>query len=204
MTNQDKTKKLVILALFCAIMGVMAVTNIGMIPLGFMNATTLHIPVILCAVLLGSKEGMFMGAVFGLISLLTNTFRPNVTSFVFSPFYQSEYGNPLFSLLICFVPRILIGLFSALSYGGLKKTKLPKILGLGISGFLGSITNTIFVMGGIGLLFGDGYAAAKGMGVEALGKVIGSVVLINGIPEALVAAVLTAIIGNTLEKYVIK
>ncbi len=204
MTNQDRTKKLVILALFCAIMGVMAVTNIGMIPLGFMNATTLHIPVILCAVLLGPKEGMFMGFVFGLISLLTNTFRPNVTSFVFSPFYQSEYGNPVFSLLICFVPRILIGLFSGLSYRGLKKTELPHILALGTSGFIGSITNTIFVMGGIGLLFGDGYAAAKGMAVEALGNVIGSVVLINGVPEALVAAVLTAIIGNTLQKYVMK
>lgn len=204
MTNQDRTKKLVILALFCAIMGVMAVTNIGMIPLGFMNATTLHIPVILCAVLLGPKEGMFMGFVFGLISLLTNTFRPNVTSFVFSPFYQSEYGNPVFSLLICFVPRILIGLFSVLSYRGLKKTELPQILALGTSGFIGSITNTIFVMGGIGLLFGDGYAAAKGMAVEALGNVIGSVVLINGVPEALVAAVLTAIIGNTLQKYVMK
>lgn len=202
--NQDKTKQLVVMAMFCAIMGVMAVTNIGMIPLGFMNATTLHIPVILCAVLLGPKKGMLMGFLFGLISLLTNTFRPNITSFVFSPFYQSDYGNPLFSLLICFVPRILIGLVSALSYNGFKKTRLPSLVSLGITGFLGSITNTIFVMGGIWLLFGEGYAAAKGLAADALGSVIGSVVLINGIPEAIVAAILTAVIGKTLEKFVLK
>ena len=197
---QEKTKKLVMMAMFCAIMGVMAVTNIGMIPLGFMNATTLHIPVILCAVLLGPKSGMLMGFLFGLISLLTNTFRPNITSFVFSPFYQSDYGNPFFSLLICFVPRILIGLVSALSYHGLKKTKLPSLVSLGITGFLGSITNTVFVMGGIWLLFGEGYAAAKGLAVNALGGVIGSVVLINGVPEAIVAAILTAAIGKALQK----
>ncbi len=204
MTKQDKTKKLVMIAMFCAIMGVMAVTNIGMIPLGFMNATTLHIPVILCAVLLGPKSGMLMGFVFGLISLLTNTFRPNITSFVFSPFYQSEYGNPVFSLLICFVPRILVGLVSALCYQGLKKTRLPSLVSLGITGFLGSITNTIFVMGGIWLLFGEGYAAAKGLAVNALGNVIGSVVLINGVPEAIVAAVLTAAIGKALQKFLQK
>ena len=201
---QEKTKKLVMMAMFCAIMGVMAVTNIGMIPLGFMNATTLHIPVILCAVLLGPKSGMLMGLVFGLISLLTNTFRPNITSFVFSPFYQSDYGNPVFSLLICFVPRILIGLVSALSYQGFKKTRLPSLVSLGITGFLGSITNTIFVMGGIWLLFGEGYAAAKGMAVNALGRVIGSVVLINGVPEAIVAAILTAAIGKALQKFLQK
>lgn len=203
MIKQEQTKKLVIMAMFCAIMGVMAVTNIGMIPLGFMNATTLHIPVILCAVLLGPKEGMLMGAVFGCISLLTNTFRPNLTSFVFSPFLKTEYSNPLFSILICFVPRILIGLVAGLSFSSLKKTKLPSAVSLGITGFLGSITNTIFVMGGIGLLFGEGYAAAKNMTVDALGSVLGSVVLINGVPEAIVAAILTAAIGKVLQKFVI-
>ncbi len=204
MTKQEKTKELVMMAMFFAIMGVMAVTNIGMIPLGFMNATTLHIPVILCAVLLGPKRGMLMGLVFGLISLLTNTFRPNITSFVFSPFYQSDYGNPLFSLLICFVPRILIGLVSGLSYQGFKKTGLPSLVSLGVTGYLGSITNTIFVMGGIWLLFGEGYAAAKGLAVDALGSVIGSVVLINGVPEAIVAAILTAAIGKALQKFLQK
>lgn len=201
MTKQTNTKQLVLMAMFCAIMAVMAVTNIGMIPLGFMNATTLHIPVILCAVLLGSKSGMAMGFVFGLISLLTNTFRPNVTSFVFSPFCQSDYSNALFSLCICFLPRIMIGLVSALSYRRFCK-KLPCWISLGLTGFLGSITNTVLVMGGIWLLFGEGYAAAKGMTADALGNVIGSIVLINGVPEAIVAAILTTAIGKVLQKLI--
>lgn len=202
--KQKKTKKLVIMAMFCAIMAVMALTNIGIIPLGFMNATTLHIPVILCAVLLGPKEGMFTGFLFGVISMLTATFRPGITAFLFSPFYQSEFSNPLYSILICFIPRILIGAVAGFAYKGFSKTKLPSALSFGITGFLGSMTNTVFVMGGVYLLFGEAYASINEIAMSALGGVIGSVVLTNGVPEAVIAAVLTIAIGKPVEKYLQK
>ena len=83
--RRASTVKMVQLALLSAIMVVLAVTPLGMINLGFINATTLHIPVIVGAILLGPKAGAFLGGVFGLISLITNTIRPNLSSFAFSP-----------------------------------------------------------------------------------------------------------------------
>ena len=82
--RRASTVKMVQLALLSAIMVVLAVTPLGMINLGFINATTLHIPVIVGAILLGPKAGAFLGGVFGLISLITNTIRPNLSSFAFS------------------------------------------------------------------------------------------------------------------------
>ena len=73
-------------AVIAAIIVIMAfVPFLGYIPLGFMNAATLHIPVIIGAILLGPKYGAFLGLTFGLTSLWKNTFMPNPTSFVFSP-----------------------------------------------------------------------------------------------------------------------
>ena len=75
---ESKTKRLVILAVFSAIIAVMAFT-VGYIPLGFMNATIIHIPVIIGAILLGPVEGGILGFVFGLTSLINNTVRPNLS-----------------------------------------------------------------------------------------------------------------------------
>ena len=59
---------------------------------------------------------------FGLTSMINNTFNPNLTSFVFSPFYSlgNVHGN-FKSLMICFVPRILIGVVAYYVYTGIVK-----------------------------------------------------------------------------------
>lgn len=60
MTKQrEKTRSLVEMALFTAIIAVLALTPLGYIPLGFMNATTIHIPVIIAGIVLGWKKGAF-------------------------------------------------------------------------------------------------------------------------------------------------
>ena len=121
--NNNKTLGLVQLALFSAIIIVMSfVPFLGYIPLGFMNATIIHIPVIIGSVILGYKKGAFLGFLFGLSSLIGNTTRPNLTSFVFTPFYAvgDSSGNFL-SLIICFVPRILVGIVPYFVYSGIQK-----------------------------------------------------------------------------------
>ncbi len=81
------TKELVQLSLFVAIIVLMAVVPfLGYIPLGFTRATIIHIPVIIGSIILGPKYGAFLGFIFGLTSLVNNTFNPTVTSFVFTPF----------------------------------------------------------------------------------------------------------------------
>jgi len=112
MKNQ-KTFELVLTALFAAIIMFMAFTSLGYIPLVVINATIVHIPVILGAVFLGPKKGAFLGFIFGLTSFINNTFKAATASaFVFSPVIASSMIGPSGiwkSLYICFVPRILVG-----------------------------------------------------------------------------------------------
>ena len=70
MNSLEKTRNMVVTAVFMAIIIIMAfVPFLGYIPLGFMNATIIHIPVIVGAILLGPKSGAFLGLVFGLTSV---------------------------------------------------------------------------------------------------------------------------------------
>lgn len=112
--KNEKTYELVLTALFTAIIVIMAFTPLGYIPLVVINATIVHIPVILGALFLGPKKGAFLGFTFGLTSFINNTFNPATASaFVFSPAlaYDVVGVSGIFkSLYICFVPRILVGI----------------------------------------------------------------------------------------------
>lgn len=202
-TTITKTKDMVTTAMFAAIIIAMSfVPYLGYIPLGFMNATIIHIPVIIGAVVLGPKKGAFLGGVFGLTSMINNTFNPNLTSFVFSPFYSlGDVHGSYKSLIICFVPRILIGISAYYVYKvvfKLLKQKNNGTAALAAAGAAGALTNTLLVMNGIYLLFGSSYASAKGIASDALYGVILGVIGTQGIPEAVVAAILTAAIGKAL------
>ncbi len=192
--NKSKTTDMVLMALFAAIIIALAVIpGIGYIPLGVTRATTIHIPVIIASIILGPKKGGILGGVFGLTSLVMNTFMPTVTSFVFTPFYS---GGNFWSLLICFLPRILTGIVPYYVFKLLSRIKL-KAVPLMIAGFLGSMTNTLLVMNLIYIFFGSQYADAKEITTGLYGVIIG-VIGINGTLEAIVAAVLTTAVCSVL------
>lgn len=203
--TKTKTYELVQTAMFTAIILLLAFTpNLGYIPVGPTRATIIHIPVILGAIALGPKKGAFLGGIFGLTSLINNTMNPTVTSFVFSPFYSlgDTQGNFL-SLVICFVPRILVGIVPFFVFYLIKKAiknhKVSTTFGLALAGVLGSITNTILVMNMIYFFFGQSYASATGNSIETLYKgVILPVITFNGVIEAIVAGILTAAVGAAL------
>lgn len=198
------TTGMVQVALFAALIIIMAVTPmLGYIPLGFTRATIIHIPVILGSVLLGPGKGAILGGVFGLTSFVNNTINPTVTSFVFTPFYKlGEFEGGFGSLIICFLPRILVGVVPYFVYKGLQKImqqkKSGKLLALSAAGLAGSLTNTILVMGFIFVFFKDAYAAANGVATNAVFGFILSIVGMNGVPEAIVAAVIVAFVGRVL------
>ena len=199
-----KTLSMVQLALFSALIMLLAtVPYIGYIKVPFLaiQATTIHIPVIVGSLLLGPKAGAFLGAVFGLTSLINNTTQPGITSFCFSPFIQMGEGlggSPL-ALIICFVPRILCGVIPHYVFHGVQKlTKDPgrtRKRSLLLAGVAGSMTNTLLVMSMIYLFFGQAYAAARNIAYEAILSVIGSVILINGTIEAIVAALIASAVA---------
>lgn len=119
MKNQ-KTYELVLTALFTAIIIIMAFTPLGYIPLVVINATVIHIPVILGALFLGPKKGAFLGFVFGLTSFINNTLKAATASaFVFSPVLAADVigiSGVFKSMYICFVPRILVGIIPYFVY----------------------------------------------------------------------------------------
>ena len=203
-TQVEKTRQMVQMALLGAIILVMAFTPfLGYIPLGFTRATIIHIPVILGSLLLGPKKGAILGALFGVTSLINNTMNPTVTSFVFTPFYSigATHGN-FWSLVICFVPRILVGIVPYYVYRlvqkWLKNRKKGQVLSLSLAGLIGSLTNTLLVMNFIYLFFNQSYAQANGVSVNTLYGFILTVIGINVVQDAIVAALLTVGLGKVL------
>ena len=71
-------------------------------------------------------------------------------------------------------------------------------LALGMAGLTGSLTNTLLVMNLIYVLFGESYAAVQNVSVKSLYGVILSVILVNGIPEAIVAVCVVTLVTRTL------
>lgn len=191
-----KVFKMSFLALMGAILLILMFTPLGYIPVGVLRITTMHIPVILTACILGVKEGMMMGCLFGISSVVINTINPTITSFVFSPFIEvgGIHGNG-YSLLIALLPRILIGLVAGFIY-----KKYQNKLGLSFAAFLATLTNTILVLGGIYILFGTSYASSRGIAYELLKNVMLTTVFTNGLLEALVAIVVCNIVVPKLKR----
>ncbi len=153
-TKKHDTSWMVSVALMAAIVIVLANTPLGMIQLPIIKATTVHIPVILGAILLGPAAGAILGGVFGICSLISNTMAPTLLSFAFSPF-MSTTGIPgaIKAVWISVGCRILIGVAAGWLWILFSKLKVNSIIALPIVGFAGAMVNTITVMGSIYILF---------------------------------------------------
>ena len=197
--RKHDTSWLVSVALMAAIVVVLANTPLGMIQLPIVKATTVHIPVIIGAILFGPTAGAILGFVFGMCSLISNTMAPTLLSFAFSPF-MSTTGilGAIKAIWISVGCRILIGVVAGWVWILLKKIKLNQIASLAITGFIGSMVNTITVMGSIYFLFAKQYAEAKEVAVTAVWGLVMGTVTASGIPEAIAAAVLVAIVTKVL------
>lgn len=197
--KQNRTKIMVLHALFIAIeMLLIFVPFLGYIPIGPLRATTLHIPVIIAGIVLGKKSGALIGLVFGLSSLIYNTINPSVISFVFSPFIS---GN-IMSAVIAIVPRIMIGFIAGWVFESFKNSNRNRIFGIVVSSFLGAITNTVLVLGGIYFLFGSTYAEALGKNFQELFPYLLGIITTQGILEASVGTVISFIVCKALFKIV--
>ena len=197
--KKHDTRWMVSVALMAAIVIVLENTPLGMIQLPIIKATTVHIPVIIGAVLLGPSAGAILGFVFGMCSMISNTMAPTLLSFAFSPF-MSTTGIPgaLKAIWISVGCRILIGVAAGWLWILLSKLKVNQVIALPIVGFVGSMVNTITVMGSIYLLFAQQYAEAKDVAVTAVWGLVMGTVTASGIPEAIAAAVLVLALGKVL------
>ena len=198
--KSKKTQYMTSMALFLAIEIILVVTPLGYIPIGPLNATTMHIPVIIAGIVLGKKAGAELGFVFGLTSLIKATIQPGITSFCFSPFVTigTMSGNYK-SLLIAFVPRILLGYLAGFVFEIMKKNNRENLGVVVVGALTGAITNTVLVLSGIYIFFGEAYASAVGVQYSTLVTVLLGVVSTNGILEAILGAIVSLAIYKALK-----
>lgn len=197
--KKHDTRWMVSVALMAAIIIVLANTPLGMIQLPIVKATTVHIPVIIGAILLGPNAGAILGFVFGMCSLISNTMAPTLLSFAFSPF-MSTTGliGAVKAIWISVGCRVLIGVAAGWLWILFKKIKMNQMVSLVVTGFAGSMVNTVAVMGSIYLLFAKQYAEAKEVAVTAVWGLVMGTVTASGIPEAIAAAVIVTVVTKML------
>lgn len=207
MSTAEKTLFMARFSILLALEAIVCFTPLGSIPLGpGIVATLAMVPVIITAIVMGSKAGTAMGAFAGLFSFLIWSFMPpGPQAFVFTPFYSlGEVHGNFWSLVICFVPRILTGTVAGLIFKALNKPSIgSRVAAYALSGLVGSLVNTFGVLGGIYLFFARPYeelALSSGVVFDTLIAFLGLTVLTNGIPEAVVSTVLASVICQPLRK----
>lgn len=193
MTKNSSAYRISILALFCAIIIIQNfVPLFGYIPVGPLDLTTIHITVIVAALVLGPRDGTIVGTVWGLITFVRAFVAPT------SPLAPLVFTNPVISIL----PRALIGLFAGLIFNWLRTGRLPKPVSMLIASLVGALTNTLLVLGLIYLFYRTPQvAAAYQTNISGLMKVLLVVVATNGIPEAILAGIVGPLISLPLQRF---
>ncbi len=183
------------LSLFSAIIILLTFTpGLGMIPIGPFQITTVALPVIIGAVVMGPLGGGILGFVFGISSYVFNLMYPGITYLIFI--------NPIITV----IPRILIGVFAYYTYAGAKwlweKANLTNFGSNAVpyvaASIVGSLTNTIFLLGFIYIFESSNYMAAFEIGRELVFGALAAIVVTNGVPEAIGAAIICPAIIKAL------
>lgn len=159
----------------------------GYIPLGPIDVTIVHITVILAAVLFGQSTGLIVGTIWGMLSMLRAFLQPTPFNIVFL--------NPLISVL----PRLIVGWTSAVIFK-LIKDRFPKRLSYAITAGIGSLTNTMLVLGSIYLFASEMYANALGISESALLGALGTIVVTNGVIEVVASVIILPLIAISVER----
>lgn len=130
------TFDLAIAGVFGALAIVLAFTPLGLIPVPNPTeaATTLHLPAIVAGIL----SGPIVGGLVGLVLAISSWYLYSAAFMTFAG------GNLLLALLAAFLPRILIGILAYYTYRLLRRWR---VLAAGAAGLVGTLTNTVGVLG---------------------------------------------------------
>ena len=132
-----------------------------------------------------------------------------MTSFIqcfgMSPFGAVLLGiNPIFTLLVCMVPRILMGYLASLIFQVIARHDKTKILSFAVASLSGALLNTILFVGMLMLFFGSSEYMMTMRGGLGLLAFLAAFVGINGLVEAIVAFVLGTAISKALVQFLPK
>ena len=179
------------------------VPGLGFIPTPVAGIVIIQVPVILASYFLGYKGGMFFGLVFGITSIINCFIQPDV----FAAIIMNAGGIKTIGLMIiCLViPRVLIGLTTRATYDLIYRFDKTRLLSMGLSAFIGTLTNTVFFLGAFYLFAREACMTGFGAATEkALFDMMLGVVTFNGVIEAVTSVVLCTAIGQALYRFFFK
>ncbi len=184
-TNQ-KTLRLAQLAILIALEAVLTFTPLGFIMVPPISITLMHIPVIVGAVLMGPVDGGILGLSFGVFSMIkASTAAASPADMAFSPFLS---GEPVSSIVMCIIPRILLGVIAGALYLLLSKKIKNGVLSMGISAVAATFCHSMMVLVLLSVLF-------QSLPLKA---VLASLIGVNCLLEMLAAAVVAVAVCKPL------
>ncbi len=143
--NKNNLFFLTLSAVFIAIIAIMTFTPLGYLKVGLIEITLIAIPVAFGGTLLGKWGGLLLGGAFG------------VSSFV-QCFGASAFGATLLSIdpvktfLICMLPRLALGFFSAWIFEAMSKRISVVVSGI-VSFLSAAVINTVGFVGLLAVFF---------------------------------------------------
>lgn len=188
------TRKMVLLAMLSGILLVMSFTPLGYLNIGPLAITLNIIPVAIGAVALGPGGGAFLGAVFGITSILQCVGIGGTSALGVALFEI----NPLLTMIQRFVPRLLAGWLTGMIYGGLHKLNFK--YAPYVAGFCAALLNTVLFMTALVLLFGNTEKLQTMIAGRNILVFIISFVGVNALVEMLVSTVAAGAVCRALEK----
>ncbi|MGL5042666.1 MAG: ECF transporter S component [Culicoidibacterales bacterium] len=150
----------------------LTLSSFGFISIGPITLTTMHIPVLIAAIVGGPVVGGIVGFIFGISSIVNAIIKPSLFSFAFY--------NPLISI----VPRVLFGVTSGYLYLVLKN-KYPR-WSVFITAGSSSAIHSGLVLFGLYLFYHTMFNSDNLLAAQALLLIF----ITNGIPEIIIALIL--------------
>lgn len=189
--QKRKAYRIAILGILMAIIFVQSlVPFLGFVPTGFINITIIHITVIVAAIVLGPKDGAIVGLVWGLGTMVRAFTSP--TSIIDT----TVFTNPVVAVL----PRVIVGLVAGYLYLAFKNRFKKRVVAMGIASALGSLTNTVLVLGLMRVMYASALSQTYATQTDLLNKLLLIIVGTNGLPEMVAAIIIAPAISTAILK----
>lgn len=183
--NRKRLTQITTLGILMALIILMTfIPNVGYIQTGLFSITTIHIPVIVGAALLGPLGGFVLGLTWGLTSYFYALTLGTIEAMIFL--------NPMVSI----VPRILVGLIVSYSALGLAKLISKAHLRYALVAVIGTLSNTVLVLSGIFIFASSGLVSFN----QAVSTIMTIVVSTNGLLELFSAVFLVPSVILAIQK----
>ncbi len=200
MYNANKVHQITRMAILTAIIFLLSFTPLGYLTIGPIAATTIQMPVIVGAAMMGPVSGAVLGFFFGLSAIIKVLTMPGADPFATLALTHSPFAY----LVVCIGARVLMGCLSGLLANALRKAPIfhdkLSALSYAITGFVGSALNTVFYLGLLWGLCAEVISSFYGVDLAGVGGLVIGTAYAAGIPEAIVSCVVVGAVCKALER----